>query len=92
MVLGECDISVILKIKMVKEPKIRMVFSFEPVILLVFTGQFHVQFDIQPAGLVQFLKPWIEGFYLIYPSLTYSHEQKLQGVNTTLVLNVYVMC
>ena len=62
MVLGECDISMILKIKMVKKPKIRMVFSFEPVILLVFTGQFHVQFDIQPARLVQFLKPWIEDF------------------------------
>ena len=92
MVLGECDISMILKIKMVKEQKIRTTFGFEPVILPVFTGQFHVQFDIQLAGLVQFLKPWIEGFYLIYPSLTYSHEQKLQGVNTTLVLNVYVMC
>ena len=91
MVLGECDISMILKIKMVKELKIRTVLSFEPVILPVFTDRFHVRFDIQPIGLVQFLKPWIEGFYLIYPSITYSHKQKLKGVNTILVLNVYAM-
>ena len=68
MVFGECHISMILKIKMVKEPKIRTVLSFEPVILPIFIGRFHVRFDIQPAKLVQFLKPWIEGFYLIYPS------------------------
>ena len=38
MVFGECDIRMLLKIKMVKEPKIRTVLSFEPVILPVFTG------------------------------------------------------